>query len=395
MTEKGWSVSVKSQEKDRDSRIIIAYVIDFLASQEGLTGGTERQLIEMVNHLDQSRFRPIVCCLQELAATPYWNVINCEKHLLHVYSLVSLAGARAFLSFVRFLRENSVDIVQTYFHDSTLFGILAARVAGTRAAISCRRDLGFWYNGQLLRSMSFVNRFTDRILVNCSAVKSEVVAREGVAPEKIDVIHNGIDLAAFDREPTVDLQEEFPDIGNNDRVIGMVANFNREVKRADLFIRAAAEVLKQYGDLKFLLIGGGKLEHELKNQINRFGLQGMVILGGKKEPSAPYIKAFDIGVLASDSEGFSNVLLEYMAAGLPVVATEVGGNREIIRNQGLGHLVPKGDWAALAQSICNLLDDNTHRRELGENARENVVEHYSWEKSIRDVESYYEELLER
>ncbi|HQN20068.1 MAG TPA: glycosyltransferase, partial [Syntrophobacteraceae bacterium] len=189
-------------------------------------------------------------------------------------------------------------------------------------------------------------------------------------------------------------QEEFPDIENNDRVIGMVANFNREVKRADLFIKTAAEVLKQHDDVKFLLIGGGELEHQLKNQISCLGLQGKVLLGGKKEPSAPYIKSFDIGVLTSDSEGFSNVLLEYMAAGIPVVATDVGGNTEIIRNQGLGQLVPKGDWADLAQSICMLLDDNAHCRELGENARGNVVEHYSWDKRIRDVESYYEELLE-
>lgn len=384
---------MKSQEEDRDNRIVIAYVIDFLASHEGLTGGTERQLIEMVNHLDQSRFRPIVCCLREHAATPYWNAVSCEKHLLHVYSLASLRGVRAFFSFIRFLRDNSVDIVKTYFHDSTLFGILSARFAGTRITISCRRDMGFWYSKPLLRNMSFVNRFTDRILVNCSAVKSEVIAREGVPPEKVDVIHNGIDLAAFDREPAVDLQEKFAGIGNNDKVIGMVANFNREVKRADLFIKAAAEVLKQHDDVKFLLIGGGELEHQLKNQISCLGLQGKVILGGKKEPSAPYVKSFDIGVLTSDSEGFSNVLLEYMAAGLPVVATDVGGNREIIRNQGLGHLVPKGDWAALAQSICRLLDNRELCIEVGKNARVNLVEHYCWDKRVKDVETYYENLL--
>ena len=166
------------KKPNHDKRIVIAYVIDFLASQEGLTGGTERQLIELLNHIDQSRFRPILFCLQKFVDTPYWDVIRCEKHLLHVYSLASLKGIRAFFSFVRLLRQHSVDIVQTYFHDSTLFGILAAKLSGVRKAISCRRDLGFWYEDRLLNNLFLVNKLTDRILVNCMAVKDAVVLHE-------------------------------------------------------------------------------------------------------------------------------------------------------------------------------------------------------------------------
>lgn len=377
----------------KKNRITIAYVIDFLASQEGLTGGTERQLIEMVNNLDQSRFRPILCCLQKFVETPYWEAIRCEKRLLNVYSLASMHGGKAFFSFVRFLRHESVDVVQTCFHDSTLFGILAARIAGVKKTISCRRDLGFWYDKTLLRNMSLANTFTDRILANCISVKKEVVNNEHLPPTKIDVIHNGLDLESFDRQSVVDLPAEFPEIQDCDQVIGMVANYNRRVKRADLFVKAAAEVVKHHDNVKFLLIGGGGLENELRNLIGLLGLQGRVILGGKREPATPYIKSFDIGVITSDSEGFSNVLLEYMAAGIPAVVTDVGGNREIIRNEKIGMLVPKGDYNALANSLCGLLNDNLRCKDIGTNARSHIVNHYSWKMRIKEIEQYYYKMM--
>lgn len=383
------------KEMKQTDKIRIAYVIDFLADQNGLTGGTERQLIELINNIDKRRFRPLLFCLQEFVKTPYWSDIQCEKHLLHVYSLASMHGLKAFFSFVHFLRKHPVDIVQTYFHDATLFGIPAARLAGMKMTISCRRDSGFWYNKRLLRNMSFVNTFTDRILANCMAVKNEVAAREHISLNKIDVIHNGIDLEVFDREPAVDLHSEFPDIHNGCRIIGMVANYNREVKRADLFIKAVAEVAKQYDNVKFLLIGGGRLGNDLKNLISHLGIQDRVILGGKKDPATPYIKAFDIGVLTSDSEGFSNVLLEYMAAGIPVVATDVGGNRELIHSEELGLLVPRGDHKAIASAINALLSDRVRCKRIESNARRHIEDNFSWLSKVIDIEQYYEQLVGR
>jgi L-malate glycosyltransferase len=379
----------------RQGRIHIVFIIDFLATREGVTGGTERQLLELISHLDKVKFRPILFCLQEFSRTPQWESIDCEKHVLHVYSLASWKGCTSFLGFIRFLKMNSVDIVQSYFHDATLFGIMAARIAGVRKTISCRRDMGFWYNPKVLRRLSAVNMLTSRILVNSQAVKDAVSRSEGVRSKKIDVMLNGIDLKAFDARKPVDLFHEFKEISPADKVVGMVANINREVKRGDLFVRAAGIVAKSQPKVKFLIIGSGKHENDLKRLIHELDLDGIFILGGKRVSAAEYIKSFDVGVLTSDSEGFSNVIMEYMAAGIPVVATDVGGNREIIKDDSLGLLVPPNDHMALAHALSCLLGHDGKRAQMGSCARLHIRSSFAWEEKMEEVTMYYQNLLGR
>ncbi len=373
----------------------IVYLIDFLANREGVTGGTERQLVELAKRLDPERFRPVVFCLQEFCRTPFWEGLSCEKHVLDVYSLGSRRGAEAFLWFVRYLRQNRVDIVQTYFHDSTLFGIAAARLAGVKRTVSCRRDLGFWHEGGTKTRLSLVNRITHRILVNSRAVKDAVVKLEGVAPDKVDVILNGIDADAVELTAPAPLRREFPAIGPGDRVVGMVANLNRGVKRVDVLVRAAFEVRKRVPGARFLVVGGGRLEGGLRRLIRELGLEGAVILAGARDSALAYVKAFDVGVLTSDSEGFPNAILEYMAAGVPVVATDVGGNREVVRDRSLGVLVPPGDHAALARAIVGLLEDDARRAETGSRGRGLIRSTFAWDRKIGEMSRYYEGLLSR
>ena len=374
-------------------KIVIVYVIDFLATREGVTGGTERQLIETLTRLDRSKFRPILFCLQEFKKIPYWEELNCEKYIIDVYSLGSFNSLLSLISFVRFLKRNCVDIVQTFFFDSTLFGILGAKLAGVKNRISCRRDMGFWYDRKLLKKLIFVNLFTKRFLVNSNAIKDSMVKQENVPEEAIDVICNGVDLNAIDKVEPSDLSCEFMEIEKNDKVIGLVANFNRTVKRVDLFVKAAAEVAKQVQNVKFFILGGGKLENELRQLARDWDVEETVIFAGKRYSAIPYIKSFDIGVLTSDSEGFSNVILEYMAAGIPVIATDVGGNRELIENEYTGVLVPQGDYKAIARGICKLLSDKSRRGRMGQEARRVVRENYSWGTKIGEIETYYLSLL--
>lgn len=272
---------------------------------------------------------------------------------------------------------------------------MAASIARVPKTISCRRDLGFWYDKKTLSSLRMVNFLSNSFLVNSVSVMECLVSMESVSPDKVHVIYNGIDYDYFSHILPTSLPSEYPNISKSDRVVGIVANYNRMVKRLDLFVRAADRVSKRVGDVKFLIIGGGRLEAEIRELVRDLGIDEVVVFGGKKNQAASYVKAFDLGVLTSDSEGFSNTLLEYMAAGVPAVATDVGGNRELVDHGLTGILVPPGDDEAIAQGIIELLEDEPWRRRIGEAARQVVRDRYDWSVKIKEIECYYQSLLER
>ena len=98
-----------------DKRITILYLIDFIATREGVTGGTERQLLQLVQRIDKKIFRPIVACLQNFVKSSLWDNLDCEKHILHVYSLLSTDGLLKLVQFSHFMKTNKIDILQTFF----------------------------------------------------------------------------------------------------------------------------------------------------------------------------------------------------------------------------------------------------------------------------------------
>jgi glycosyltransferase involved in cell wall biosynthesis len=378
-------------------RITIVFIIDFFATREGVTGGTERQLIETISNLPRSKFDPVLVCLQEFQQVPLWNNLNCEKHILHVYSLLSLKGIISFFSFVKLLKRRRVDIVQTFFFDSTLFGVLAAKIAGIKTIISCRRDMGFWYDKSILLKLSLINRLTKRFLVNSAAIKKNVLQHENVSEGDIDVIYNGINQKAFEALAPKDLSLEYCESFKTNTVVGIVANFNRDVKRVDLFIEVAAEVLKKNKRVNFLIVGGCKQAKQataLESLTIKLGISQSVFFSGKQDNAVPYIKKFDIGVLTSDSEGFSNVIMEYMAASIPVVATDVGGNNELVQHGKTGLLVPKGNIKAIADAICILLKNQELRFKMGKSGFDLIHDKFSWEKKIFEIQNYYQKLVD-
>ncbi len=376
-----------------EHKIVVVCMIDRLALGSGVSGGTERQVVEMLNRLDRRAFRPIFICSQQRTATPLWDQVRCEKHLTNLFSLFSWKALKTLFWLVRLFRRESVDLVVAYFIDSTLLGIIAARLAGVKCTVSTRRDMGYWHDRKITLLLRIVNLMTTRILANAHEVKKQVAKNEQVDLRKVDVIHNGIDLERFDAIPPVNLAEKFPKIQEGDEIVGLVANFDRSVKRADLFIAAASEVLKRKGSVRFVIVGGGALEDELRDQAKRLEISDNVIFAGPVHDAAAYIKAFDVGVLCSDSEGLSNTIIEYMAASLPCVVTATGGNVELVRDRETGLLVQPGNSVNLAEAISTLLENKEVASRYGASARKMVEAEYDWKRRIGEVEDYYRRLI--
>ncbi len=367
-------------------KIKIVFMIDQLE-----IGGTEKQLLKMIELLDSRKFEATLICLKP---SKYFSEINlpCESKILNVYSLKSFRSFITLIKFIRYLYKNKTDIVQTYFFDSTFFGVISAKFAGVPIIISCKRDLGFWHTKGLLGVLKIINHFVDKFLVNSDAIKSQIAQYESIPSRKFDVIHNGIETGIYNIKSVDDNLKQHWNIPDNHQIIGIVANLNRQVKRVDVFIKAASEIVHTIDNVSFIIVGGGSLKDGLQELGEKLNIKNNLIFTGLQDDIYPFISLFDVGVLSSDSEGFSNSIMEYMSLGIPVVATDVGGNSEIIQEDVNGILVAPGDYHCMAENISKLLRDRELRIRLGSNGKKLIKEKYSWSIIIKEFEKYYHKL---
>ncbi len=354
--------------------IKVLYCIDAL-----VRGGTELQLLGLIKRLDRRRFSPYLLTIRPSPAelTPD----DCPHLAWQVPRLLSLRGVRAMARLVGILRREDFRVVQTFFQDSTIFGGTAARLAGVPVRLACFRDLGFWRTrGQTLLLRRVYPMMTG-FLCNADVVKRHVVAQHGLRPDRVDVVYNGIDTAAL---PWVD--HAGPTLH-----VGIVGNLTRRVKRTDLFIQAAAAIARRPSgeSVTWHVVGDGGLRAEYEALARAERIADRVVFAGRIADVAAYLERLQVGVLCSDSEGFSNALLEYMLKGCACVATDVGGNAEAVRHGRTGLLVPPGNAAALAEALEKLIVDTALRRELARQARAFAEAGFDWEKCVAGHEAIY------
>jgi glycosyltransferase involved in cell wall biosynthesis len=280
--------------------------------------------------------------------------------------------------------------MQVHFTDSTYFGVPVARLAGVPRVVRARRDLGYWMGPLDRRLGRLYNHLVDATLVNSENVRASVLRDERPRPETVVVLENGVDLERFASIPPPGSAHQFGGL----RRVGLVANL-RPVKAPELFVRAAALVVRSHPDVRFALAGEGELRPHLEGLVQELGLAECVQFFGSVNDVPEFLGQLEIGVLCSRSEGLSNTLLEYMAAGRAIVATAVGGNIELIEDEVHGLLVPPGDPSRLAAAIDRLLRDDALARRLAERARLRVQQRFSMEARIGELHNFYQRLLGR
>jgi glycosyltransferase involved in cell wall biosynthesis len=239
-----------------------------------------------------------------------------------------------------------------------------------------------------------LTRFADWVVANSEAGRDFLIQR-GVSSDRIKVIYNGIDLDRLrvSREDTEQVRRQLG-VTSDGRAIGILARLFPQ-KRHDVFLRAAAIIHQVMPDVKVSIVGDGPLRSQLENLSSELGLGERVVFFGEQKNVGAYLSALDIAVLPSETEGCSNSILEAMALGKPVVATEAGGNRELISDGETGLLVPLGDADALAHSVMKLLSNRSAAQEMGQKARQAVASRFSVENMVNQYQSLYEETLQR
>ncbi len=342
------------------------------------TGGTETQLVALIRHLDRARVEPYLCLLRgEDDESRAMEPPDCPVLRLGVRSFRRPSAVAAAWRLIRFLRRERIDVFQAYFPDSTYFGVPAAWLAGVPRVLRTRNNLGYWMTPWHRRLGRLCGGLCDGLVANCDACRDAVIADEGLDPARVIVLENGVDLSRF---PT-----SFTPVSGR---VGVTANL-RPVKGLDVFVSAAAAVASAHPGATFQVAGEGPLRPELEGLARRLGLGSRLTLCGAVADVPGFLAGLDVAVLPSLTEGMSNALLEYMAAGKAIVATSVGGNVRLIEDGVNGLLVPPGDADRLAAAVARLLSDPDFAARLGSEARRRVAERHSRPAMVRRFEEFY------
>ena len=361
-----------------------------LSDTVGLDAGTERQVQETARRLHKDRFDVHVICLED---SPQLQALRniCKVAVFPTLSANSWTGVRQAMRFRRYLREHRVQIVHAYMNKTAAFALMSS-VGSDRIVITSRLNTGYWYTPTLRRMFQVLNRRTDSIMANSQEAKRIAVETEGLASDDVIVVYQGVDMSKF----SVGLGDASAcqrlGIPAGARVVGIVANL-RPVKDHKLFLRAAQIVAREVPDAAFLLAGRGELYDELREFARELGIGERVFFTHGEGNIMDWLAGMRIGCLTSISEGFSNAIMEYMAAGLPVVAIDVGGNRDAIVHGETGFLVPERSPEAFAQPLIELLRNEELRARMGANGFRRCQELFEVGKTIGQLEALYESLI--
>jgi L-malate glycosyltransferase len=379
-------------QTSRQKKIKVMFIIDYL---KGIAG-TENQLLKMISKLGLKDFElHLVCLLDSSWLSENYSAWDCSVKALHydMFNHKKPTNLIAAVQLVRHIRSIKPDVVMTFFKTSYILGVLAARVAGVKSIISTRRDFGLWIDKGSILLIKFANRFVKRIVTNSALVKNLVVKAERFHSDKIDVIYNGIPLGVKTDSPwdSNGLRKELG-IPDDAKVVGIVAGL-KPMKRHNIFLQAARNVLHRRKDVHFVIVGSGPRRVSLE-KINRdIGIRKHVHFVGHQHDVGPYLNLFDIGVNCSANEGLSNAIMEYMLYGVPCIVSEAGGNTELIENGINGITFPLDDFKTLAEKILLLLQDKELQDAFSKYAKKRIVEDLSEEKMIESYRNYFKNIV--
>ncbi len=376
----------------RSERTRVMFCIDNMQ-----IGGTELNAVRTAERLDRARFDLSVICLQEtgplMARYEAAGIPVVPFPIKHLYGLNAV---RQGLRLTALLKRRHVDIFHAHDFYSNIFGTTWARFAGTPVVIASRR----WWAWPPRRSQRFVNRVASRlayrVLANSWTIRDMLCATEGFPAEQVVVIPNFVDDQAVAPLASQERARLLRALGvpRGARVVGTVATLSA-VKDHAILLRAAALLAPEWPDVHVVFVGDGPCRAALQALAIRLGLGERVHFAGLREDGPQLHQLFEISVLCSLSEGFPNTLIEAMAQRVPVVATDVGGNRDAVTDGVTGLLVPTADPVRLAGALGSLLSDRARRRAMGIAARRDVYQRFGATRVIASLEALYISLVGR
>jgi glycosyltransferase involved in cell wall biosynthesis len=392
-----WAAFTTASPAAPRRRVRVAYVIPALAR-----GGAERQLLYLARGLDRSVFDPTVVLFEAACEGGYeCDGLRESLQVLHIPASGNFRARNApallfgVVRLARLFRRLRPGVVHAFLPAAAVLGALASRLTGVPVFVTGRRSMaGFHRRGSSLLTWfdRMPLRFSAALIGNCVAIANEAVELDGVSAERAVTIYNCVDTAVFHPQPEPGLREQ---LGFRQRhvVFGVLANFHPNKRHIDL-IAAADRILRIHPSARFLMVGAdsGALPL-LRSEIEARGIADYFrIVPGTAEPERFY-RVMDVYISTSEVEGMSNSILEAMASGLPVIATNVGGNPELVEDQLTGYLVPPCRPDTIAECALRLATGSELRRRLGARALQVVAQRFSPASLVHAHQDLYLRLL--
>jgi len=363
-------------------------------------GGSERQAIQLTRLLHESgRFNVRLASLSRegtlRAAAEELDLAEIPSFPLN--SFYDSNALAQLLRLIAYLRRERVELLHTHDFYTNVFGMAAGSFALVPVRIASMRETGGMRSGAQKTAQGVAYRLAHHVIANSEAVRKKLID-QGIRNTKIHVVYNGLDVnrlaSTARRSETLSLLGLALETNGVPRnFITIVANMRHDVKDYPMFLRAARRVKTEVPDAAFLLAGEGELTESIRALARELELESSTFFLGRCEKIAELLNISDVCVLSSQAEGFSNSILEYMAAARPVVATDVGGAAEAIVEGVTGHLVQSGDDKTMAERIISLLREPEKARAMGRQGRQLVEERFSCVAQLERTEELYDKLL--
>jgi glycosyltransferase involved in cell wall biosynthesis len=360
-----------------------------LLARELHQGGSERQLTEVALGLDRARFEPHVGAFRPDGMRGN-ELRNARVPTVHfpVYSFRSAAAVAGLWQLVRYIRHHKIQLVHSFDAPLTVYAMPGVRYFTSAVAVSSQRG-----HRDLAPELRPFLRWTDRhlvdgVVVNCNYLKSHLINDEQVAEGLVHICHNGIDLQQFLPGPS----NRPPSLPEDALVIGVVCALRPE-KGLLTLVDAFARVRPLREEMKLVFVGSGSVLPDLQARAQEAGVAADCVWEPVTADVAKRLRMFDVFVLPSLSEALSNSLMEAMACGRPVIASNVGGNPELVHDAETGLLFEPGNVGALAEALGRLINDPSLRKTLGYNGEKMIRQGFSRAASAGRMGEIYEELL--
>lgn len=352
-------------------------------------GGAERIAVAIAKGLNKTKFDPTFCCFKG-------GVLEKElrDHGIPVFNLNKSRGfdLSVLTKLLKIIKEKKIDIIHTHSFSPNFWGRLAGIIARVPVIISTEHSIATVKTRFQKKVDKILVRFSTKIISVSERVKRSLLEEENILPDKILTIYNGIDpmKPSYDKE-AISKKCEGLGIDLNKKIIVSIGRLEPP-KGYEFLLESAKIVKREFSPVQFVIVGDGSLKHKLEKLTDDLKLKDTVIFLGHRNDIADILSISDIAVLPSVREGFSVSLLEFMSLGKPIIATDVGGNKEAVINGESGIIVPPRDPIALAEWVLKLIKENKTSEDIGMKARERFNENFTVETMIQKIEKLYDTL---